>query len=110
MDFFPILFNALNSKYQITGMPPFVGEFSDKSELPPDLCQVPFYFWQKPSHTVVFSCNTPLIEDFAATLAINERLRDVTIGDILDAIDLLVKLKSKTFGKALQIYFDKISE
>ena len=70
-DFFVVLFNELEKRYGICSMPPFVGEFSDVSKLPPDKCQVPFYFWQKPkpNNDVVFSINTLLIEDFAATLA-----------------------------------------
>lgn len=110
MDFLPILFNALNRKYGIDSTPPFVGEFSDKSELPPDQCAVPFYFWKKPNNDIVFSCNNPLIEDFAATLAIKERLEDVTIGDILHVVDKLCKIKGEAFMEAMRAYFEQQSD
>ncbi|WP_075322437.1 hypothetical protein [Acidithiobacillus albertensis] len=102
VTFFPVFVNALHQKYRVNGLPPFVGEFADVGELPKDHCSVPFYYWQKPNKDIVFSCNKPLMESFAMTLAIQKRFVDVTVGDILQAVDNLCELHKKSFTTAMQ--------
>lgn len=100
-EFFALLFNSLNDKYNISGMPPFIGRFSEVQCLPPEKCNVPVYCWQKENNDVVLSFNTPLLEGFAARLAMEKEFFDLTVKDIFDCLKVLIDLKRDAFAAVM---------
>lgn len=108
-EFYNTFSNFLNKVHETRKLPPFIGEFSDASEIPPDLCEVPFYCWIKHGD-IIFSCNKTVMECFAIALVSVKQFVDVTAEDITQAVDRSCEVHEAAFTKKMEMLLlkDKI--